>query len=398
MKKISAQSGSALGGKNKNKFRKKILASAYCSLFLMCVFLIFSSSIAHASATVDTNSQCANSGGTFVPNALTVPCQNCPSGKVTGAGGGYICQTPADFAASTSSTSPAADVYSATAGTASQGQTLFSSSTPTQFTYTLLESLPGFYSANTPMTDLPGLILAIYKFGIWTVGIAGLFMLVVGGIMYMSSAGNTSTASSAQGIITDALIGIVAALGAYLILYVINPDFTKINLNFTPVAVQDGVDFGGTDASYTASATSGGCIKPVNQMISEKNANWVYSPQPNSLRGQTVNGIRYTDCSDSVSAAYSAAGCFPVGNTTAAMYPIAQTFSSAAILKAGYLLVNIGQSPHVVMCMNDGCAQVIEAPGTGKPISIKGGSYFDSKTGDWANAKVIQAGSYCGSC
>ena len=271
-------------------------------------------------------------------------------------------------------------------------------STPTQFTYTLLESLPGFYSANTTMTDLPGLILAIYKFGIWTVGIAGLFMLVVGGIMYMSSAGNTSTASSAQGIITDALIGIVAALGAYLILYVINPDFTKINLNFTPVAVQDGVDFGGTDASYTASATSGGCIKPVNQMISEKNANWVYSPQPNSLRGQTVNGIRYTDCSDSVSAAYSAAGCFPVGNTTAAMYPIAQTFSSAAILKAGDLLVNIGQSPHVVMCMNDGCAQVIEAPGTGKPISIKGGSYFDSKTGDWANAKVIQAGSYCGSC
>ena len=256
MKKISAQSGSALGGKNKNKFRKKILASAYCSLFLMCVFLIFSSSIAHASATVDTNSQCANSGGTFVPNALTVPCQNCPSGKVTGAGGGYICQTPADFAASTSSTSPAADVYSATAGTASQGQTLFSSSTPTQFTYTLLESLPGFYSANTPMTDLPGLILAIYKFGIWTVGIAGLFMLVVGGIMYMSSAGNTSTASSAQGIITDALIGIVAALGAYLILYVINPDFTKINLNFTSVNVSD---YGGPTGTGNPNPESTNC-------------------------------------------------------------------------------------------------------------------------------------------
>ena len=129
-------------------------------------------------------------------------------------------------------------------------------STPTQFTYTLLESLPGFYSANTTMTDLPGLILAIYKFGIWTVGIAGLFMLVVGGIMYMSSAGNTSTASSAQGIITDALIGIVAALGAYLILYVINPDFTKINLNFTSGNVSD---YGGPTGTGNPNPESTNC-------------------------------------------------------------------------------------------------------------------------------------------
>ncbi len=103
-----------------------------------------------------------------------------------------------------------------------------------EFQYTLLESFPGFFSAGNVMTDLPGMILAIYKFGIWTIGIAGLFMLVVGGFMYMASAGNTSTAGNAQGIIADALLGIVAALGSYLILYVINPDLTKLNLSFTP--------------------------------------------------------------------------------------------------------------------------------------------------------------------
>ena len=120
-----------------------------------------------------------------------------------------------------------------------------SSPQPKKFNYILLESFPGFFTAGTPMTDLPGMILAIYKFGIWTVGIAGLFMLVVGGFMYMTSAGNTSTAGSARGIIWDALLGIVAALGAYLILYVINPNLTKISLDFTPVNVNDPIGMGG---------------------------------------------------------------------------------------------------------------------------------------------------------
>lgn len=110
---------------------------------------------------------------------------------------------------------------------------------PKKFSYTLLESLPGFFNAGTTLTDLPSLILAIYKFGIWTVGIAGLFMLVIGGFMYMTSAGNNSSAGNAKDIIWDALIGIIAALGAYLILYVINPDLTKINLSFTAVNITE---------------------------------------------------------------------------------------------------------------------------------------------------------------
>ena len=103
--------------------------------------------------------------------------------------------------------------------------------------YHLLESFPGFFAAKSTMTDLPKMILAIYKFGIWTVGIAGLFMLVVGGFMYMASAGNTSTASSARGIIADALLGIVGALSAYLIIYVINPDLTVMKIGFTAVDI-----------------------------------------------------------------------------------------------------------------------------------------------------------------
>ena len=110
--------------------------------------------------------------------------------------------------------------------------------------YTLLESFPGFFTAGTTGPTFPEMILAIYKFGIWTVGIAGLFMLTIGGFWYMTSAGNNATAETAKKIIWDALLGIVAALAAYLIMYVINPDLTRINIKFVSVSVAPGAGTG----------------------------------------------------------------------------------------------------------------------------------------------------------
>ena len=118
------------------------------------------------------------------------------------------------------------------------------------FQYTLLESLPGFFQAGKVMTDFPALILAIYKFGIWTIGICALFMITIGGVMYLGSAGNTSAATNAKGIIFDALIGVFAAMVAYLFLYVINPDLTTININFTAVEIA-------TEPAETSAEASG---------------------------------------------------------------------------------------------------------------------------------------------
>ena len=99
------------------------------------------------------------------------------------------------------------------------------------FKYKMLESFPGFYTKNDVVSDLPSFILSIYNFGIWTIGIAALFMLVVGGFMYMASVGNTSIAGTAKGVIYDSLLGVAAALGAYLLMYVINPDLTVIDFS-----------------------------------------------------------------------------------------------------------------------------------------------------------------------
>ncbi len=86
-----------------------------------------------------------------------------------------------------------------------------------------MEPIPG--SATT--TDFPSYIRAIYKFGIWTVGIAALLMISIGGFMYLTSAGNTSKTGQAKEIITDAIIGVILALVSWLLLYTINPDLVK---------------------------------------------------------------------------------------------------------------------------------------------------------------------------
>lgn len=103
------------------------------------------------------------------------------------------------------------------------------------FNYTPLEKIPGSDTEPGKAIDFYGYISAIYKFGIWTVGIVALFMLVFGGYTYITSAGNNSSMETAKKIITDAIVGVIMALTAYLLLYVINPDLVKMK-KLAPVA------------------------------------------------------------------------------------------------------------------------------------------------------------------
>jgi hypothetical protein len=54
-------------------------------------------------------------------------------------------------------------------------------------------------------------------------------------------------------------LGIVAALGAYLILYVINPELTKINISFTKVNVTETIETSPESAGTLQGGTSGSC-------------------------------------------------------------------------------------------------------------------------------------------
>ncbi len=101
----------------------------------------------------------------------------------------------------------------------------------TVYKYIPLESIPGFEGAK----EFPDYVLAITKFAIWTVGIAALFMISWGGFVYMTSAGNTSRVETGKRIIYDAFYGLIIALAAWLILYVINPDLVRVGVSLVPV-------------------------------------------------------------------------------------------------------------------------------------------------------------------
>lgn len=122
------------------------------------------------------------------------------------------------------------------------------------FDYTPMEKIPGFESVGS---DFPKYVVAIYKFGIWTIGIAGLLMITLGGFMYITSAGNTASMGKAKGYITDAIIGIIMALTAYLLLYTINPDLLTIK----SISNSGGGGTGGGGGAGGGGAAGQCCVK-----------------------------------------------------------------------------------------------------------------------------------------
>ena len=116
----------------------------------------------------------------------------------------------------------------------SVGELALAQETKPGLQYQLLEKIPGTSGLGS---DLPGYVSAIYKMALIIVTLSAVLMLTVGGFMYLTSAGNTASIGTAKGIIYDSLIGLVIALSAWLVLYVINPDLVEVNLTaLSPVA------------------------------------------------------------------------------------------------------------------------------------------------------------------
>lgn len=81
---------------------------------------------------------------------------------------------------------------------------------------------PGTSQTEAP-TSLTDYLSNLYLWLMGFVGIAALFMIVLGGTMYMFS-GAIETTTQAKKFIWNAVFGIVIAAASYLILYTINPD------------------------------------------------------------------------------------------------------------------------------------------------------------------------------
>ncbi len=102
------------------------------------------------------------------------------------------------------------------------------SADPGNYNYTLLEKIPGQESATG---NLPSYVQAVLNATMMIIVLSAVFMISVGGFLYLTSAGNTSRAGQAKSIITDAILGLILALVAYLVLYIINPDLVTLQIN-----------------------------------------------------------------------------------------------------------------------------------------------------------------------
>lgn len=73
-----------------------------------------------------------------------------------------------------------------------------------------------------------GFISRLYQFGLMAVGLAAFGSIVYGALQYILAAGNMGKVEDAKEIIKQAIYGIMLLLGAYVLLYTINPELVNL--------------------------------------------------------------------------------------------------------------------------------------------------------------------------
>jgi len=82
--------------------------------------------------------------------------------------------------------------------------------------------------ATTSSTLLARYIKSFYTWGLSIVGVLAVLMLMAGGIIWLTSAGDSGKIGNAKKMISGSLFGTLLLVGAYFFLNTINPDITKL--------------------------------------------------------------------------------------------------------------------------------------------------------------------------
>ncbi|MDP9249202.1 MAG: NlpC/P60 family protein [bacterium] len=257
--------------------------------------------------------------------------------------------------------------------------------------YKLLSPLPGLEGTYEIIPDNPigrymNTLITIF---IGICAVLAMIMIVVGGLEYMTSE-LVSSKESGKSKITQAIFGLLLALGAWTILNTINPDLLNADLkNMEAVAVT--VELGGEGGAPFVSRTpqalqaigitcSGGSSNLVNiaQSFVDKS---VYS---RDHRNDIREGKAYVDCSSYVSQVYACAGLGNPGGTTASIFGSAGTpvtSISADGTKVNEVELRVGdllgwkagdggiEVGHVVMYIGDG--KIIDASASLKGVTVR---------------------------
>lgn len=105
-------------------------------------------------------------------------------------------------------------------------------------------------------------IAALYRYGIGTIGILAVVVIMIAGVMWLTSAGNSHRVDEAKKLIIGSIAGLCLAFTSYLILTLVNPALTSLSpISLTYIKHED-LDAPDTSAPIV-NAGSGGVIAGV---------------------------------------------------------------------------------------------------------------------------------------
>jgi|GEM_PF-995625 len=253
----------------------------------------------------------------------------------------------------------------------------------TKTNYTLLAPLPGLTEINTePTTDNPcpfGTYLNLMiKIFLGICAVLAMIMIVWGGIQYMTS-DLASSKEEGKKYITNAVLGLILALGSYAILNTLNPDLLNICLDKSMSAVSITIEgdtdepIGGTNVLPTGIVCSGGRSNIPN--IAKSFANkMTYKMGAKGVAGP--NNTIMLDCSGFTNYVLKCAGVPFVNGGTASIFNGAEKVTSISgdkvnnkQLKVGDLVgwkagdITRNKYGHVMVYIGDGQVRLADSHG-----------------------------------
>ncbi|MFA6534356.1 MAG: lytic transglycosylase domain-containing protein [Patescibacteria group bacterium] len=113
-------------------------------------------------------------------------------------------------------------------------------------------------------------ISSLYKFGVSAAAILAVVMIIVGGFIWLTSAGNQTQITEAKGYIFGAAIGLLIALGSYVLLYTINPELVRLKPIKIPYVEHENLEEVAGDGPITYSGGwAGGNVDTYDAILSQ---------------------------------------------------------------------------------------------------------------------------------
>jgi len=135
---------------------------------------------------------------------------------------------------------------------------------------------------------------AIFKYAIGVVGIIATVVLMIGGLVWLTSGGNQTRVGEAKAWIGASLTGLIIALTSYIILYQVNPDLVK----FRPIIIGVVSEIEGDNNSKIITPNDINSLNiasgPIADVVKSMIGKFTYDQ---GKRLTSADGTTYIDCS-----------------------------------------------------------------------------------------------------